>query len=120
MKLGTHSKFKNIAAACVALSAAALFTISANASDATFTSAECDKIVAMFTDRIIPKSKSGVEPVRDFAESVVYFGSLDCPTSYEFYVHAPESIEIFTSVKTQILVAKLDASNLIATDKAPK
>lgn len=120
MEFVTHSKFTNIAAAFIGLSSAMLFTVSAHASEATFTSAECDKIVGVFTDQIVPKSKSGIEPFRDFAESVVYYGSLDCPTSYEFYARTPESIEIFTTVKTQILEAKLDASNLLATDKPPK
>ena len=120
MKLGTYFKFKDIAVACVALSASALCTISAHASEATFTSTECDKIVAMFTDEIVPRSKSGVEPYRDFTESVLYYGNLDCPTSFEFYVHTPESIEVFTIVKTQILAANLNASNLLATDKPPK
>lgn len=120
MKLGTYIKFKNTVAACVALSAAAFCTISAYASETTFTSVECDKIVAMFTDEIVPRSKTGVGPYRDFTESVLYYGNLDCPTSFEFYAHTPESIEVFTKVKTQILAANLNASDLLATDQPPK
>ena len=120
MKFIKYSEFKNIAVACVALSAAALSSISAKAGEANFTSSECDKIVAMFTDEIVPKAKSGVGPYRDFTESVLYYGNLDCPTSFKFYAHTPESIEAFTIVKTQILAANLNASNLLATDQPPK
>ncbi len=120
MKSGIYSKVKNITAACVGLSAAAVFAVSATASEPTFTSAECDQIVSMFTNEIVPRSKSGVGPYREFTESVLYYGNLDCPKSFEFYAHTPESIEVFTIVKTQILGANLDASLLLATDKPTK
>ena len=114
-----QSGMKYAAAMCLSLSTIVLYGVSVRAENATFKSTECDNIVAMFTNEILPKAKTGIEPYRDFAESVVKFGSLDCPTSYAFFVHTPESIEVFTAVKTQLLEAKLDASNLLATDKAP-